>query len=75
MKCPVCQSALPTKLVFASENKKYQCANCTNWITPTHKSMSKLKLVMGTFCFVSGIPLGAYCNYLMFGANKPLLKE
>ena len=27
---------------------------------------------MGTFSFVAGIPLGAYCSYLMFGAAQPL---
>jgi len=71
LKCPVCQKPLPTSLVFASELKKYQCASCTNWIMPTQKSMSKIKLVMGTFSFISGIPLGAYCCYLWFGSAQP----
>ena len=71
MNCPVCQSALPTSLVFADENKKYQCQACSNWIMPTKKSVSKIKLVMGTFSFISGIPLGAYCCYLWLGTSQP----
>lgn len=73
MKCPVCQSVLPTKLVFASELRKYKCPACTNWIKPTTKSMSAIKLVMGTFSFIAGIPLGAYCSYLMVGQSEPWL--
>ena len=71
MKCPVCQTALPTKLAFATEEKKYQCASCTNWIMPTRQSVAKIKLVMGTFSFISGIPLGAYCCYLLLGVSEP----
>lgn len=71
LKCPVCQSTLPTRLVFASEEKKYQCESCTNWIMPTRQSVSRIKLVMGTFSFIAGIPLGAYCCYLMLGVAEP----
>ena len=71
MKCPVCDSPLPTRLVIEPETKKYQCRQCTNWVMPTPKSVSRIKLVIGTFSFLTGIPLGAFCSYLWIGESRP----
>ena len=71
MKCPVCENTLPTRLVIEPETKKFQCQKCTNWIMPTKKSVSKIKLVIGTFSFITGIPLGAFCSYLWLGDSRP----
>ena len=70
--CPVCHEPLPLTLVFSDELKKHQCAKCTNWVMPTRKSVSRIKLIVGLFGFVTGIPLGAFCTYLWFGTSQPL---
>ena len=70
--CPVCQEPLPLTLVFSDELKKHQCVKCTNWVMPTRESVSRIKLIVGLFGFLTGIPLGAFCTYLWFGLFQPL---
>ena len=72
MNCPVCHKELPLKFVYAAELKKYECPSCSSSIITTKKSMSKIKLGMGTFSFVTATPLGAYCCYLWLGTAQPL---
>ena len=73
MICPLCQKELPLSFIYATELKKYECPSCADTIITTRKSMSKIKLIMGTFSFITATPLGAFCCYLWFGSAQHIL--
>ena len=70
MICPECKEQLPIIFALATEDKKVKCSTCKSELLPTAKSMSEIKLVTGTFSFVTGVPLGMYCFNLWVGNDQ-----
>ena len=66
MNCPECFADLPFVFVYAETDSKKKCPDCNSELAPTEKSMTEIKLVAGTFSFLSAMPLGAFSLYLWF---------